>query len=131
MTSSMDASELVEYDHYLDDVLVVREGSPQWLRDCMQWLAKFMEAEGYLVSPKSVLKPSKVVKWPGKEVDLVAFTISNLLALTVRIIAYLIKVFDGVLSIKDLQCIMGLINWMATPATGHLPFFGGGILCCG
>ena len=23
------------------------------------------------------------------------------------------------------------VVWMATPATGHLPFFGGGVLCCG
>ena len=96
MTSGMDTNELVGYDHYLDDVLVVREGPPQWLRDCMQWLAKFMEAEGYLVSPKSVLEPSKVVKWLGKEVDVVGFNFSNLLGLQVRIIAYLIKIFDSV-----------------------------------
>ena len=121
----------MEYDHYLDDVLMVKEGPPQWLRDCMQWLAEFMEAKGYLVSPKSVLKPGKVVKWLGKEVDLMGFTVSNLLGLQVRIIAYLIKIFDSVLSIKDLQRVMGLINWKATPATRHLPFLGGGILCCG
>ena len=91
MTSGMPTAEIVEYDHYLDDVLVVREGPPQWLRDRMQWLAKFMEAEGYLVSPKSVLEPAKVVKWLGKEVDLMHFSISNLLGLQVRIIAYLIR----------------------------------------
>ena len=48
ITSGMPAAKIVEYDHYLDDVLVVREGPPQWLRDCMQWLAKFMEVEGTL-----------------------------------------------------------------------------------
>ena len=125
MTSGMLAAEIVEYDHYLDDVLVVTEGPPQWLRDCMQWLAKFMEAEGYLVSPKSVLEPGKVVKWLGKEVDLMHFSIWNLLGLQVRIIAYLIKIFDSLKSVKDLERVMGLINWMATPATGHLPLFGG------
>ena len=36
MTSGMPGAEVVEYDHYLDDVLVVKEGPPQWLRDCMQ-----------------------------------------------------------------------------------------------
>ena len=117
-----------EYDYYLDDVMVVTEGPPQWLRDCMQWLAKFMEAEGYLVSPKSVLEPRKVVTWLEKEVDLMGFGISNLLGLQVRIIVYLTKIFDSLLSVKDLQRVMGLINWMATPATGHLPFLGGCIV---
>ena len=58
----MNTTKLVEYEHDLDDVLVVREGPPHWLRDCMQWLAKLMGADGYLVSPKCVLEPSKVVK---------------------------------------------------------------------
>ena len=69
-----------------------------------------MQAEGYLVSPKSVLEPGKVVKWLGKEVDLVNFTIANLLGLLVRIVAYLVKIFDNHVSVKDLQRIMGLIN---------------------
>ena len=125
MTSGMPAAEIVEYDHYLDNVPVVREGPPQWLRVCMQWLAIFIEAEGYLVSLESVLEPGKVVKWPGKEFDLMRFSISNLLGLQVRIVAYLIKIFDSLISIKDLQQAMGLVNWMATPATGHLPFLGG------
>ena len=91
----------------------------------MVWLAKFMQAEGYLVSPKSVLEPGKVVKWLGKEVDLMNFTITNLLGLQVRIVAYMVKNVDSHVSVKDLQRVMGLINWMATPATGHLPFLGG------
>ena len=125
LVSTMGSPDVVEYDHYLDDVLVVREGPPQWLRDCMVWLAKFMQAKGYLVSPKSVLEPGRVVKWLGKEVDLVNFSIANLLGLQVRIVAYLVKIFDSHISVKDLQRVMGLINWMATPATGHLPFLGG------
>ena len=79
--STMGSPDVVEYDHYLDDVLVVREGPPQWLRDYMVWLVKFMQAEGYLVSPKSVLEPGRVVKWLGKEVDLVNFSVANLLGL--------------------------------------------------
>ena len=137
MTSGLLVAEIVQDDHYLDDVLVVREGPPQWLRDCMQWprdcmqwLAKFVEAEGYFVSPKSVLEPGKVVKWLGKEVDLMHFSISNLLGLQVWIIAYLIKIFDSLISVKDLQRVMGLINWMATPARAP-PLFGRAVLCCG
>ena len=109
----MGSPDVVEYDHYLDDVLVVREGPPQWLHDCMIWLAKFMQAEGYLVSPKSVLEPGKVVKRLGKVGDLVNFSI----ALQVRIVTYLVKIFDSHASVKDLQRVMGLINRMATPAT--------------
>ena len=86
---------------------------------------------GTHVSPKSVLEPGKVVKWLGKEVELVSFSIANLLGLQVRIIAYLIKIFDSRVSVKDLQRVMGLINWMATRATGHLPFLGGGGILCG
>ena len=85
MTSAMPAAEIVEYDHYLDDVLVVREGPPQWVH----------------------------------------FGISNLLGLQAGIIVYLIKIFDNLNCVKDLQRVMGLINWMAKPATGHLPCFGG------
>ena len=40
-------------------------------------------------------------KWVGKEVDLVNFSIANLLQ--VRIIAYLIKIFDSQVSFKDLH----------------------------
>ena len=94
LVSTMGSPDVVEYDHYLDDVPVVREGPPNWLCDCMIWLAKFMQAEGYLVSPKSVLEPGRVVKWLGKAVDLVNFTIDNLLGLQVRIVAYLVKFFD-------------------------------------
>ena len=131
MTSGMPAAEIVEYDHYSDDVLVVIEGPLQWLRGCMQWLAKSMEAEGYLVSPKSFLEPGKVVKWPGKEVDLMNFKIFNLRGLQVRILAYLIKTFDGLVTVKDLQRVLGLINWMATAAMGHLRFLGRCLLRCG
>ena len=30
---------------------------------------------------------------------------------------------------KDLMRIVGLIGWLGTPATGHVPFFGGRLLC--
>ena len=95
MTSSLSAPDIVEYDHCLGDMLVVREGPPQRLRDCMTWLAKFMEAEGYLVSPKSVLEPGRMVKWLGKEVDLMNCSIANLLGLQVGIIVYLLKIFGS------------------------------------
>ena len=67
-----------------------------------------------------------MVKWLGKEVDLMNFSISILLGLQVRIIAYLIQIFDSRITVKDLQRVMGLINWMATLAMGHLPLGGGG-----
>ena len=91
---------------------------------------KIQGSRGVPCFSKSVLEPWKVVKWLGKQVDLMHFSISNSLALQVRIIGYLIKIFDSLISVKDLPRVMGLINWMATPATGHLPFLGGGILCC-
>ena len=37
LLSTMGNPDVVEYDHYLDDVLAVREGPPQWLRDCIVW----------------------------------------------------------------------------------------------
>ena len=126
LVSTMGNPDVVEYDHCLDDVLVVWEGPPQWPRDCMISLAKFMQAEGYLVLPKSVLEPGKVVKWPGKEVDLVNFTIANLLGLQVKIVAYLVKIFGSHVSVTDLQRVMGLIN---CTCYGTPPLFWGGVYC--
>ena len=65
------------YDHYLDDVLVVMENSCEGLRACMQLVSQVMVAKGYLVSNKSVLSPTTYVKWLSKEVDLDVLSISN------------------------------------------------------
>ena len=52
------------------------------------------------------------------------FSIPSLLGLQVRIVAHLIKIFDTLMCAKVLQRVMGFINCMATPARGHLPFWG-------
>ena len=53
---------LVYCDHYLDDILVVKDGEPQWLGDCMSRLSVFMIAQGYVVLVKTTLDPSHIVR---------------------------------------------------------------------
>ena len=43
----------------------------------------------------------------------------------VRVVSYLIKTFDTVIPVKDLQHVLGLIYWLGTPTIGHLPFLRG------
>ena len=52
-------------DHYPDDLSVVMENDPVWLRSCMQLVFAAMRGKGYQVSEKSVLEPTTRVKWLG------------------------------------------------------------------
>ena len=115
-------------DHYLDDLLVVMEDDPRWLRSCMRLVSAAMRGKGYQVSDKSVLEPATWVKWLGKEVDLEGLSVSNTQAIVTRLIACLIVMWGRYVSKKDIMRIVGLIGWLGTPATGHLPFLGGGLL---
>ena len=45
-----------DFDHCLDDVLVVMGNSCGWLRRCMQLVSAIMVSKGYKVSDKSVLE---------------------------------------------------------------------------
>ena len=115
-------------DHYLDYLLVVMENDPGWLRSCMQLVSAVLRGKGYQVSEKSVLEPATWVKWLGKEVDLDCLSISNTQAIVTRLIACLIVTWGRYVSKKDIMRIVGLVGWLGTPATGHLPFLGGSIV---
>ena len=116
---------LPNYDHYLDDVLVVMEANKEWLRACMRLLCAGMRSKGYHVSDKSVLDPVSCVGWLGKDVDLEFLSISNTQAVLTGLMATMVLFWDKFLPVKDLLRALGLIGWMATPARGHLPFLGG------
>ena len=119
------ASYRPDRDHYLDELLVVMENDPGWLRSCLQLVFAAMRGKGYQVSEKSVLEPATWVKWLGKEGDLEYLSISNTQAIVTRLIACLIVTWGRCVSKKDLMRIVGLIGWLGTPATTHLPFLGG------
>ena len=91
----------------------------------MQLVSAAMRGKGYQVSEKSVLEPATWVKWLGKEVDLEGLSVSNTQAIVTRLIACLIVTWGKYVSKKDIMRIVGLIGWLGTPATGHLPFLGG------
>ena len=76
-----------DYDHYLDDILVVMEDKREWLRSYMRLVLAAMHAKCYRVSDKSVLEPTTWVKWLGKEVDLEAPTISHNISIVTRLFA--------------------------------------------
>ena len=116
-------------EHYPDDLLVVMENAPDWLRSCMRLVSAAMRGKGYQVLEKSVLEPATWVKWLGKEVDLEGLSVANTQAIVTRLIACLIITWGRYVSKKDVMRIVGLIGWLGTPATGHLPFLGGGLLC--
>ena len=95
----------------------------------MQLVSAAMWGKGYQVSDKSVLEPATWVKWLGKEVDLDCLSVSNTQAIVTRLIACLIVTWGRYFSKKDIMRIVGLIGWLGTPATGHLPFLGGVLFC--
>ena len=112
-------------DHYLDDLLVVVENDPSWLRSCMRPVSAAMRGKGYQISDTSVLEPATWVKWLGKEVDLESLCISNNKSIVTRLFACLIVTWGRFVSAKDVMRIVGLIGWLGTRATGYLPFLGG------
>ena len=95
----------------------------------MQLVSPAMQGTGYQVSEKSVLESANWVKWLGKEVHLDYLSVSNTQAIVIGLIACLIVTWGRYVSKKDIMRIVGLIGWLGTPATGHLPFLGGGLLC--
>ena len=119
------ASYRPDRDHYLDDLLVVMENDPGWLPSCVQLGSAAIRDKGYQVSEKSVLEPATWVKWFGKKLDLESVSISNTQAIVTRLIACLVVTWGRYVSTKDLMRIVGLIGWLGTLATGHLPFVGG------
>ena len=117
-----------DFDHYLDDVLVVMENNCDWLRQCMRLVSAVMVSKGYKVSDKSVLEPTDFVKWLGKEVDLLALSIANAALVIAKLVACLVITWGSYVPHKTLMRIVGLIGWLGTLATCHLPFLGGA--CC-
>ena len=113
------------YEHHLDDALVVVEDNAPWLQSCMAMVSRVMQAKGYQVLDKSILAPTTWVKWSGKEVDLDSMSISNSISVVTRIIACLTVLWGECVSAKDLMRVIDLIGWLGTPAKGHLPFLGG------
>ena len=61
--------------------------------------------------------------------DLSALSIANATTVVAKLVACLVITWGSYVSHKTLMRIMGLIVWLGTPATGHLPFLGGRILC--
>ena len=108
--------------HYLDDILMVMGDN----RSCMCLVSAAMHAKGYRVCDKSVLEPTTWVKWLGTKVDLEALTISNNVSIVTRLFACFVILWGRYVSAKDLMQVVGLIGWLGTPATGNLPFLGGG-----
>ena len=90
----------------------------------MQLVCAAMRGKGYQVSEKCVLEPATWVKWLGKVVDLEGLSIANTQAIVTKLIACLIVTRGRYVSKKDIMRIVGLIGWLGTRATGHLPFLG-------
>ena len=73
----------------------------------MSWLFAFMTAQGYIVSNSTVLKPTQVVRWLGKEVYLGGLLIPNLPPIVLRVVSYLVKIFDAVIPVKTTKrCLL-------------------------
>ena len=92
----------------------------------MRLVLAAMHAKGYRVSGKSVLEPTTWVKWLGKEVVFEAVTISNNTSIVTWLFACFVVFWGRHVFAKDLMRVVGLFGWLGTPATGHLPFLGGG-----
>ena len=86
-----------------------------------------MTAQGCKVSDKSVLELATFVNWLGTEVDLDCLSMSNSITIWTRLVACLIVHRNKYVPVKGLARIVGFIGWMGTPATGHIPFFWGGV----
>ena len=115
---------LVDYDHYLDDLLFVQEDR-EWLRVCGGMLLALLRDQGYIISHKSQLEPVQRTTWLGKEVNVLQLSIGNSQQLKTRIFTALINVHGRVVRAKTIVRILGLIGWLAAHKTVHLPFLAG------
>ena len=116
-----DSALEVPHDHYLDDLIVV-EADADWLRECGRWLLAVLVLAGFVISKKSMVEPASRAKWLGKVVDVQGWVIENDVMLVAKIISAVISLCDTVVPVQQVQRILGLINWLAAPRKGHLPF---------
>ena len=116
-------------DHYLDDLLVVMENDPGWLRSCMQLVSAAMRGQGNQVSEKSVLEPATQVKWLGKEVDLESLSISNARSIVTGLIACLIVTMGQLCFHQGSYTNCGP-HWVAGHPCHKSPPFSWGCLLC-
>ena len=119
-----DSALEVPHDHYLDDLILV-ESDPDWLRACGRWLLAVLVLAGFVISKKSMVEPASRAKWLGKVVDVQGLVIENDVMLVAKIISAVISLYDAVVPVQQVQRILGLINWLAAPGKGHLPFLAG------
>ena len=87
----------------------------------MGWVMAVLIAAGIVISAKSMLEPGSRAKWFGKVVDVQQLTIQNDMLLLAKVLAALINGWE--LTVHT--AILRLLNWVATPKKGHLPFLAG------
>ena len=108
---------------YLDDVLMLGARREE-VEELARFFASSLSDLSLVVSVKSVLCPTQCIKWLGKEFDLRGRSVSNLPSTLERCLAGVVWACFMPLSLKQLDGLLGLLNWVFQPRPGFGLFAG-------
>ena len=109
---------------YLDAVLILGVGKERVV-EVVRVLVEEIRARRLILSKKSVLQPTGRVKWLGKWFDLGARSVENWTPTLVRLLTGVVFACMAPMRVKQLDGLMGLVNWTFQPRPGFGLFAAG------
>jgi hypothetical protein len=109
---------------YMDDVLLCSISAHD-LHLATATLVYSLQAEGWLLSAKSVTAPTPAIQWMGKLLDGTTLSISNLPQLLASLVHLWLKLATQGYCQRILRRLMGKLVWATRPGRAASPFLAG------
>ena len=108
---------------YLDDILIV--GTRRFVRKAVRRARHRLKRVGFIISPKSVMEPSRQLDFVGKVFDLGSGTLENRPRMLRGLVHLWLLLVLGLLNRKGMERLLGRLEWALRPSAGLSPFLAG------
>ena len=111
--------------HYLDEFSIIGANQNEVRRVTNDWVCMFRD-HGFVVSPKSMLEPTKEIKWLGNRLCLEGEgCILNLNGALESASAKWLRFLVATCTRKKVRSMIGKLSWLARPTLFIAPFIAG------
>ena len=108
---------------YLDDILIV--GTQHFVCKAVRRARHRLQRVGFVISPKSVTKPSCNLDFVGKVFDLRSGIVENRPGMLRGLVRLWLLLVLGLQNRKGLERLLGRLEWALRPSAGLGPFLAG------
>ena len=113
----------VSFFVYLDDILIV--GTKRFVRKVVRRARHRLQRVGFVISPKSVIEPSRNVDFVGKVFDLRSGTLENCPGMPRGLVRLWLLLVSGLLNRKGMERLLGRLEWALRLSARPSPFVAG------